>query len=286
VRWLARLTWIVLAFTSASALADATSGWSSAPRAVSAAGLWLAWGGGLLALLAPRPWGFTVLRVASTVAVGVALAATVDQRSLEHFAALAVAIVAVAIACSASVAHACADGAAYGYERRFPLRAPFALMIGGIPITAAVVAAGVGAGPLLLADRRWWWGAAATAIGFPAAALAVRALHSLDRRWLVVVPAGFVVADPLTLSDPVLLPSEIVAAVADAAVDAPPGALDLRLGTAFGGLAVRTREPGTFVRRAGRAEVAPVETDTVLVTPLRPQWFREALAQRREPAGR
>ena len=44
----------------------------------------------------------------------------------------------------------------------------------------------------------------ALAIGVPAAALIARLVHQLSRRWVVLVPAGLVVADPLTLTDPVL----------------------------------------------------------------------------------
>ena len=62
--WIARALWIVLAFTIARAIDGASADWSSAARVAIAILGWGAWGVAFLALAAPRPWGFTVLRVA------------------------------------------------------------------------------------------------------------------------------------------------------------------------------------------------------------------------------
>ena len=66
--------------------------------------------------------------------------------------------------------------------------------------------AGVAAGPLLLAARQWVLGAVALVVGAVAVWWGVRVLHGLSRRWVVFVPAGMVVHDPLALVDPVLVP--------------------------------------------------------------------------------
>ncbi len=50
---------------------------------------------------------------------------------------------------------------------------------------------------LLLAGGRWVVGGIVAVVGCFAAAVAGRALHGLARRWLVVVPAGLVIHDPL-----------------------------------------------------------------------------------------
>jgi hypothetical protein len=67
-----------------------------------------------------------------------------------------------------------------------------------------------------------------------------------------VVPAGFVLLDPLTLSDPVLFLREKIAwmRVADAAA-APTDVLDLRLGAAAGSVALAFTEPAEL-QRSGR----------------------------------
>ena len=97
-------------------------------------------------------------------------------------------------------------GSSYGDERRHAAAGPRApCSPGRWPLAWAVAVAGVAAGPLLLAARQWVAGAAALAAGLPAAGVAVRSMHTLARRWLVFVPNGVVVHDPLALAEPVLL---------------------------------------------------------------------------------
>src|SRR4051812_35908657 len=73
--WSARVAWVVLPFTAGIAYADVFDHWSRASTAVATIMLWAAWFAGAVALLAPRPWGFAVLRVVAPTAVAtVALA--------------------------------------------------------------------------------------------------------------------------------------------------------------------------------------------------------------------
>jgi hypothetical protein len=146
-----------------------------------------------------------------------------------------------------------------------------------------LVAATVAAPPLLLAAGNPL-GVAVLVVGAPSALLAVRALHGLARRMVVLVPAGVVVIDALTLSEPVLVPRERVARLERSDVlAAPDGALDLRLGTALGTVALHLRQPVTFLHRRARAEGALVSPTTVLVAPLRPRALLTAAARRRLP---
>ena len=73
-----------------------------------------------------------------------------------------------------------------------------------------LVAAGVVAPVLLLADGEIVLGVVALLVGAALVAVLSRSLESLSRRWAVLVPAGFVVVDPLTLADPVLFLREHV----------------------------------------------------------------------------
>jgi hypothetical protein len=188
------------------------------------------------------------------------------------------ALAAIATVTGAHVAHAAVDALSYGYERRFPVRAPFALLLGGIPLAAAVAAAGVCAPVLLLADGRVLAGLVTGAAGLPLAAAAAVALHRLSLRLLVVVPAGLTIVDPLTLADAVLLPEASIVAIEPAAAAAPPEACDLRLGTALGSLAIRTDAPVALARRAGRTGAQTAACSGVLVCPVRAQWLLRALA--------
>jgi hypothetical protein len=280
---LARVAWFVLPLTAGVALADAIDGWAREPAIVAQVLAWSAWTLGAFVLLAARPWGFTALRVLAPAALVIAI--TCAWWAAAPAAALGVGTTALAavLALGAGVATASANGAAYGDEQRFPLRAPLPLLAGPLPLAAVVVAATVAAPPLLLAAGNPL-GAVVLVVGAPSALLAVRALHGLARRMVVLVPAGVVVIDALTLSEPVLVPRERVASLERSdLLAAPEGALDLRLGTALGTVALHLRQPVTFLHRRARTEGALVSPTTVLVAPLRPRALLAAAARRRLP---
>ncbi len=255
--WTARVVWVALPFTAGAACSDALGQWSTPAAMVAAALLWAAWASGLVALMSPRPWGFTVLRIASAAAVSVTLLASPGRGAATISIGLVGAVAAAAAACSSRVAHAAAAAASYGHEQRFPLRAPTPITIFVLPPALVVVVAGIATGPLLVATGVVIGGIGIAAAGLGVAAVLVRSIHGLARRWVVLVPAGMVVADPLTLSDPALLPREQVASVRRLAVTHPPeDALDLRLGTLPGSIEIRLGQPATFAcRRRGATAI-------------------------------
>jgi hypothetical protein len=260
--WCARVAWASLPFTAGLALADALDDWSRGPAIVAITFLWAAWLAGAIALFAPRPWGFAVLRVVGPV--GVTAAALADASLTTRAVGVATALVATVLALGAPVARASANALAYGNEDRYPLTVPAMLALGPLPLAIAVVAVGLTAGPLLISDGRIAIGVAALVVGLPLAVIAANSIHSLSRRWFVLVPAGVVVVDPLTLADPVLLPREQVALVSlgeNRGVDA----LDLRLGWSRGSLVVLLNEPATLVRRRGRADASMVTATAVRI---------------------
>ena len=76
------------------------------------------------------------------------------------------------------------------------------------PARVSSSTAGVVAPVLLLADGRDRRSASLRSWSAPRSSYVLsRSLDSLSRRWAVLVPAGFVVVDPLTLADPVALPA-------------------------------------------------------------------------------
>ena len=154
--WLLRAIWITLPLSAGGAAADAISTWNDAPRVVAAVVLWLAWGAGTLALLAPRPVGLTVLRILAPAFAALAVAAVIagDVSTIDGAAAITATLVTAVFIAGADIALATANAVAYGDERRFPLRTPPALFLGLIPLARVLVAAGVAAGPLLIADDR------------------------------------------------------------------------------------------------------------------------------------
>jgi hypothetical protein len=100
--------------------------------------------------------------------------------------------------------------------------------------------------------------------------LGLRALHQLSRRWVVYVPAGVVIHDPLALSDPVLFPKRSVRSLGAAAVDSEGTATDVS-GRALGlVLELRLGEPVEIGLAARVQAERKVETDRLLFTPARP----------------
>jgi hypothetical protein len=285
--WLLRVAWVTLPLTAGPAASAALDSWADAPRVAAATLLWLAWAAGLLATLAPRPQTLTALRVIAPTFVIAAILAAIDGTgsTLAIVGALAATIVCALLASGHDIASAAANALAYGDEQRFPLRVPPALFLGPLPVARLLVAAGVVAPVLLLADGDIVLGIVALVVGAALVYLLSRSLSSLSGRWAVLVPAGFVVVDPLTLADPVLFLREHVRHLApEPATAAPPGVLDLRLGAGAGSVSVRFDEEVELVRAArGRHGGATVETDEIRVAVARRDEMLTLAAGRRLP---
>ena len=196
---------------------------------------------------------------------------------------LVVALAAAALAARPELAEWFVNGPAYPNERRYPLRVPGALLMGPLWVAGAVVVAAPAAGALLLADQQYAWGSVLTVLGSALAALAGRALFGLTRRWLVFVPAGVVLHDPLTLVDPVLFERSLIESLRAAPADTD--SLDLTQGAL--GLEPRAAptEKVPMVRAKGRRGAESGSSARLLFTPTRPGRVLAAAAERRIPVG-
>jgi hypothetical protein len=270
--WPARVTWLVLPLAAGPALGDALADAFDDDRpvqVVASAGAWLVWVVVLVATLVPTTVSLTALRIAAPAAVIASLAALVTVGvTPAAVLGLAAALVAALAALAPETAEAFVDGSSYGDERRLPLRVPAALLAGPAEAAWLAAVAGPGVGPLALAAGRWVMGVVALAVGLPAAWWGARVLHSLARRWLVFVPNGVVVHDPLTLSEPALLPRGVVRSLGPAPADS--AALDLTGGASGLALEVRLAAPVTLMPvPRGRRPAEVTEVDALLVTPSR-----------------
>jgi hypothetical protein len=285
--WLLRVAWVTLPVTAGPAAGSAIESWSDAPRVAAATLLWLAWAAGLLATLAPRPPALTALRVIAPAFVIAALLAVVDgsASTLALVGAVVATLVCAVLASGHDIASAAANAQAYGDEQRFPLRVPPALFLGPLPLARLLVAAGVVAPVLLLADGDVAVGVPALLVGAALVYFLSRSLDSLSRRWAVLVPAGFVVVDPLTLSDPTLFLREHIRHVApDAPGTSVPGALDLRLGATAGSVSGGFDDEVDLVRAArGRRGGETVATGEIRVAVARRDEMLRVAAGRRLP---
>ena len=282
VRWAVRVLWVALPFTVGGVLGDALAAASRPVQVVATAGLWLAWAVGLVATAVALPLSLTALRVLGPAVVAAALAAALGG----HGSALAVGWAAVTAAWvfAPPLGAICVNGPAYPNERRFLLRLPAALLFGPLALAWAVTVVGISAGPLLLAARQWILGGLLTVLGLPAAALLLKGLHNLSRRWAVFVPAGLVLHDPLTLVDPVLVRRPSITRMGLAAANTP--ALDLSQRAPGLAVEIDSREDiDLALVRPGKRLGETVKATRVLLTPTRPGAVLAEAKRRRFPVG-
>ena len=284
--WVLRALWSLLPFTVGPALAAALHGSSVPVRSTASAGAWLAWAGVVVALLVAAPGGLTVLRVVAPTAVAAALWAAGTQEAGTTQVAMALASTSATAAASLlpETGSWLVNGAAYGDERRHLLRPPALLLAGPVPLAWAALVASVIAGPLLVAAGRVMAGGIALVVGAPVALVAARALHSLTQRWAVLVPAGLVLKDHLSVLDPVLLRRTDIEVLRPA----PPGSDSLDLTAGATGLALEAllHEAVPLVRvRPGRRGGEPGRSAALRFTPTRPGLVLAEARLRRIPTG-
>ncbi|HEX3393705.1 MAG TPA: hypothetical protein VHS52_04185 [Acidimicrobiales bacterium] len=266
VPWLVGALWAALPFTAGPALADALHGAGGPVRMLASTGLWAGWAAAMVAAAIPHPVALTALRTLAPAAV----AAAVASAAAGHGTPLAVgwAVVVLAWVFSPAVGARCVNGPAYPNERRYLLRAPGPLLFGPLPLAWALAVAGVCAGPLLLAARRWVLGGVCLVIGVPLAVVLVRSIHNLSRRWAVFVPAGFVLHDPLALLDPILFTRRTVTTMRPATVGE---GLDLTQGAPGLALELVVGEPVSLtLMKPGRRQGTPESATRIVFTPTRP----------------
>ena len=275
--WALRVVWGGLPFTAGPALGDALGGHSRPVQLVAGIGLWAFWTLVLLAALVPHPISLTAIRCLAPAAAGAALVAAVDG----HGSPLAVSTTALAMAVAflPETGTTFVNGPAYPNERRFLLRAPAPLLLGMLPVVWALAMAPLLFGPLLVAARQWVAGGALLVVGLPVAGLLLRAIYGLSRRWLVFVPAGVVLHDPIALTDPVLFRRPLIASIGPAPADTT--ALDLTQAAPGLALELALKEEVPILRsKPGRRLGEPASPSRLLFTPTRPgAVLREAEAR-------
>jgi hypothetical protein len=234
--WILRALWISLPFTVGFVFGDALDAHSQSVRVVALGLAWAWWAIGLVATLVPHPGGLVAMRSGSVAVVGAALWSMFARPKIDAVgvAGLTLAVIAGGAALWSETGHWCVNGPAYANERRFLLRAPAVLLLGPIPLAGLLLAAGTVVGPLLLAARSWVLGGVASAVGLGVAVVVARAMFAQCRRFVVFVPAGFVVHDAEVLREPVLFNKRVVELLRAA----PAGSESLDLTANASGLAI------------------------------------------------
>jgi hypothetical protein len=269
--WVLRVAWLGAGFALGPSVADALDGASAPVQWTAVIGLYAAWAASLLATLVPRSIGLTIVRIGGPAAVAVAVWAALagGPAAVTDVVALAWAAVVAGVSLAGVTTDTMVDGSSYGSERRFALRVPLALLLGPVELAWVAVVAGAATGPLLLAAGSWIAGVVAVAAGSMLAVVGARALHQLSRRWLVFVPAGLVVHDPLAAAEPTLLARQVVAGLGPVLAGGGDGGesatLDLSRSAPGLVLEIRLRRPVPMGRVAAeRVRFTPVRAGAVL----------------------
>jgi len=285
VTWAMRVLVLVLPLVAGDLVGAALADHSLPVARAGTALAWAAWAILVAAAAVPHPWSLTAVRiVAPAVAVGAvwALVADPDPGGLD-VAGVAVALALAVVALSGWVADDCMDARSYGDERRFSLRTPATLLFGPAPLAGAIAVAGVVVPVLLLAAEQWVLGGILLVVGLVAARFAVASLHTLASRFVVLVPAGLTLVDPLTLVDSILFararvrrlgPAVVGTAATDLSQNAPGLVVEVTLDTGVA-MAVRT----------GRNKADEIEVEAVMFTPARAGALLDEAARRGMPVG-
>lgn len=282
--WGARLAWLAVAVFGGRAVGAAAAARSDGVQVVATLGSWAGWAAGALALAVPGLLALTAVRAivpASLVVAGVAFAAGADGGST-----LALAIpagVAAVLVGGADTGRMYVQASAYGDEHRFPLRPPFGYLAATVVSWALWVGAVVSA-PLLWAARAWVIAVLATLLAVAASWLFPRRWHLLSRRWLVSVPAGLVVHDPVVLLETLMMPRAQVGAIG-VIEERGSGALDLTGPTPGLALEIVLTETVTVVLapRPATPKGTAIHLNALLVAPSRPGAVLREADRRRLP---
>jgi hypothetical protein len=271
--------WFIVGMGGAAVVEHAAPGATDAIRWAVRIGAVGTWAAVMVALAVPATVSLTVARMLVPFAPLAAAIDAVAGSPANRWAPLLAAGVAVAgLVLSADFGRAFAQGSAYGDEERFPLRPPVAIAATSL-VLWCVGSAAVFWGAL--ADHPVAVSVAAVIVGAGVLVLLGRAAHQLSRRFLVFVPAGLVVHDPMVLADNVMLPRDSVRQIALA--EAGTTATDCTGQTAGMAVEITAREPQpvALAGRAGRAASVGHVTAAILVAPSRPGDFLAAARRRR-----
>lgn len=278
---LLRVSWAALPIVAGPAFAGAFDERSRPVQLAGSIGLWAVWAGVLSAALVSHPLTLTIVRAAAPGAVAAGVATTLaGASSIAAATAAAAGLVVTFLAMLPEVGIAFVNGPAYPNERRYPLRAPGPLLAGPLELAWVACVALPASGVLLLASRQWLPGSLVALGGTAAIAVLGRSMYTLARRWVVFVPAGVVLHDPMTLADPMLFRRKDIASfdLAPAGTDAT----DLTAKALGMAIELSTSEPVKLAVVQPRSRVPTMENvSKLLFAPTRPgAVLAEARARR------
>lgn len=203
-KWITRIAWLIAALLPNSFSVDINQLGSGANLALDVLS-WTLWALVLVALWVPHPIALTAARMTSplvVILVGARLGGT-EWSPSAILSSLLAAVTCVFIF-TADFGSEQAQAGAFGNERRFLLRlpAPLALptVIGWLLFAVSVIG-----GPIVTASSNWQFAVPTALFTIVVLWFVPQRLHQLSKRWLVRVPAGWVVHDAVLLADNILV---------------------------------------------------------------------------------
>jgi hypothetical protein len=268
--WPARVVWFLTPLVAGPTLGPGLERFEGGGGAVAEVWLWVLWFVGLVAVLVPATQSLTIVRIlAPLVLVVVIVAGVAGGSGLGLAGAIGFGAGLNGVVFSPITGDRMVNGSAYGSERRMALRPPGFALLGPIQLAWVLAATGLMAGPWLVAANHHLLGASAVVIGAAGVWAGFRVLHQLARRWLVFVPAGFVIHDHVSLVESVLMRRSIVTALGPASEPLDEAATDLT-GGAYGlALEAVLSEPVRFGRRVER-QVVDTSSSRLVLSPSLP----------------
>jgi hypothetical protein len=279
VPWAARLAWIGVAVAGTPALQSALQDRSDAVRITALVLAGLTWLVGVAAVAVASTPTLTLARVVIPTVIPATVFGLMSGADLASgITTLVLAVIATAVIASPEYGQIAVQSSAYGNEVRFPLRPPIGYLIAAAVAWVLWVPAWI-SGPLLVATGLWIPGAAVLLVALGLTVLTAPRWHRLSRRWLVLVPAGVVIHDPVTLSDTVMLKRSQIRQITLAPADTE--AFDLTGPASGHALEVSTTESVTVVcAPVGRAAPRAIHLTALLIAPSRPGRALRAAADR------
>ncbi len=271
--WLGRAVWVVAPLVAGPAVTQLLDrrrdAGADGPALAVEIILWALWFGVLVATLAPSPISLTAARIAAPTALaGTLLLVLTEGPNPDTASAVFWALIATSVFFLPVFGDRMINGSAYGSERRMGLRPPAYVLVGPVQVSWLCVAAGI-LGPLaLILARQWFLTIVVGLIGAVAGWAGFRILHQLAKRWIVFVPAGFVIRDPMHLVDAILLRRSEVAAVGPA-LATESGRTDLSGGARGLAIEVTVKEPTPITIRVNN-EASNLEVTNLVFTPTLP----------------
>jgi len=210
--WPVRIIWFAFPLTYQTGFSQATAGLDETGTFGLEVIAWLVWFVGLIAVAVHHPTALSVIRILAPVPAAALLLAAVltGGISLSYLLILGYCLVALVAIFLPAFGDPMVNGSAYGPEKRVALRPPGYATLAAVPLVWSLMFGLLATGFAMAASGNALIGSLFVLVGAAMSFAGFRALHQLSRRWMVFVPAGFVLHDHVILAEPILIPRKVI----------------------------------------------------------------------------